>query len=496
MATIRILDSDRVVGVSLALASQRPVFFFMANLPSSNYPTNFYAEYVDYLFELCEFYSPTGEIVIMGDLNAQISGERTPSVASCQRTRALQSLLDRLILLSIPVSNLCSGPAYTFDPFEGSDKTLIDHICVSPVMLENAQCSKVIDEELLNTSDHLPVFTILKLFSNASYTLCSNPVRDSRKTLQWRRCLQGEFDKIVSYCQVLGQELSVIQVNGDPTSKEVDSLYCNITRAMSNAAEMTIPQRKSRKRCRPHWDNCLKSLHKNMRLARHEWLKAGKSGDPNSTERLQYKRHKRIFRVELRKLDAYLENEFYNSLSSAAEIDQGLFWKLLKRHRRQPPSAPPPMRFGGTTYYSSADISRKWAEYFENVFTPDTTGKYDETFKKHIEHTLETIEKDSADSAVHIPALDQPFTVDEIKAEIRTLKHDKACGIDGISNEQIKYGGHALHTLLASLFNSILKTPHVPKPAKQGVIHTLYKGKGKDKNAPQGYRPITLLSSV
>ena len=271
--------------------------------------------------------------------------------------------------------------------------------------------------------------------------------------------------------------------------------YESLIQIMTHAAELTIPQSKLRKRPRRRWNETLKSLHMDMRIARQEWIKAGKPRDPDAPERLKYKQHKRIFRAELRKHDARLEDEFYNNLDSAAEIDQCLFWKLLKSHRREPPQNPPPMRFDGRVFYGSHEICEEWASYFESIFTPNTTGKYDENFRGQVEREVNEMQNGSG-SVARIPTLDQPFALSEIIEAIMTLKNAKACGHDGISNEHIKYGGHALHAAITELFNAILRTSHIPTNAKRGVIHTLYKGKGKDKSDPRSYRPITLLPSL
>ena len=485
------LDSDRVIGISLSFALQRSMFIFMAYLPSSCLPVDVYIENIDYLHQLFEFYSPIGEIILMGDLNAQIRGKRTPNVISCQRTRALQALLNSVCLHSIPVEGECLGPPFSFDPFEGASKTLIDHICVSDAMLEGVLSNEIIDDEPLNTSDHLPVIAVLQHFSDTQETPMSLL---SRKRFQWKRCLQMDFGKIVSYRQALNHELSHIQLNSTRNIAELDGLYDYIISAISSAAELTIPKKGCRKRCRPGWNDNIKHLHKSMLTARQIWIIAGKPRNLESVERLSYKECKRTFRAALRKLDSHADNEFYNNLDSAAEVDQKLFWKLLKNHRRTQNQMPPPMRFDGKVYYNPKDISQKWAQYFERTFTPDESDKYDESFRKKVEHDIQIMQKDSF--STFNPPLDKPFTVDEVQCAIKTLKHDKACGFDDISNEHLKYGGYALHAALTALFNMILEKSHVPKKAKQGVIHTLYKGKGKDKSDPRSYRPITLLPAL
>ena len=85
------------------------------------------------------------------------------------------------------------------------------------------------------------------------------------------------------------------------------------------------------------------------------------------------------------------------------------------------------------------------------------------------------------------------ITYDEIEKALKNLKNNKACGIDKILNEHIKYSYMSLKHVYFKLFNLILDKGIFPKSWSSGIIHPVYKNKG-DPTIPSNYRPITLLT--
>jgi hypothetical protein len=76
----------------------------------------------------------------------------------------------------------------------------------------------------------------------------------------------------------------------------------------------------------------------------------------------------------------------------------------------------------------------------------------------------------------------------------KNLKNGKSCGMDGILNEMIKYGQHALLPCLEKLFNIILSSGTYPKIWGEGYLITIFKsGSPSD---PNNYRGITINSCL
>ncbi|CAG7718362.1 unnamed protein product, partial [Allacma fusca] len=87
-----------------------------------------------------------------------------------------------------------------------------------------------------------------------------------------------------------------------------------------------------------------------------------------------------------------------------------------------------------------------------------------------------------------------PFIREEIDLVIKKLKYGKAADPNGITNEQIKYGGEKLRENLLILFNKILEKQQTPSSWKNSNIILIFK-KG-DRKKIENYRPISISNTI
>lgn len=89
-------------------------------------------------------------------------------------------------------------------------------------------------------------------------------------------------------------------------------------------------------------------------------------------------------------------------------------------------------------------------------------------------------------------SVDAP-SLDEVLRAISKLKNGRSPGSDGITAELLKYSISSSGPALHKLFCLVWKTGKVPAEWRDGIIVSLYKGKGP-KAECSSHRPITLLS--
>ena len=70
----------------------------------------------------------------------------------------------------------------------------------------------------------------------------------------------------------------------------------------------------------------------------------------------------------------------------------------------------------------------------------------------------------------------------------------KACGLDGLFAEHLKFGGQAVFTWLLNILNCVIELEAIPDILKGGSITPVYKGGGKDPLDKNNYRGITVAS--
>ena len=104
-------------------------------------------------------------------------------------------------------------------------------------------------------------------------------------------------------------------------------------------------------------------------------------------------------------------------------------------------------------------------------------------------HSILTTVEQSEQSLVY------PFTEEEYRKGIATLKNNKAAGIDDVLVEQLKHLGRRAHRWLHLMLNTCFTENKILKVRRQSRIIATLKP-GKDTSIPKSYRPISLLCHI
>ena len=129
-----------------------------------------------------------------------------------------------------------------------------------------------------------------------------------------------------------------------------------------------------------------------------------------------------------------------------------------------------------------------WASHFNKLFQSRVGS---EAGLQQLQSKIEHLAAASFQNDEQI--LDCPFTVDEIKGAVKSLKRGKSNDPDGLSADHRVCGGGYVLIWLCSILNAIRDLEDI---LKLGVISPVYKVKGKDPYAVDSYRPITVTSTL
>ena len=125
------------------------------------------------------------------------------------------------------------------------------------------------------------------------------------------------------------------------------------------------------------------------------------------------------------------------------------------------------------------DVLEVWKTGFENLLNcNDNQSNFPDTGQEHIHNYI----------------FDAEINTTELKLAIKSLKCNKAVGIDDLPAEILKCD-NLLDTLLVH-FNKSFTTSIIPTAWKQGIINPIPKSTTTDHTDPLNYRGITLTSSV
>ena len=135
----------------------------------------------------------------------------------------------------------------------------------------------------------------------------------------------------------------------------------------------------------------------------------------------------------------------------------------------------------GVPCKSEEDILQRWAEHYEQALNHPAGSLCRELDDLASDATPDT---DIADDA---PSLE------EVQRAIRKLKNGRAAGCDKIPPELLKCALDPVSKALHGLFCAVWRSGKISAEWKEGIIVSLYKGKGP-WNECGSHRPITLLS--
>ena len=254
-------------------------------------------------------------------------------------------------------------------------------------------------------------------------------------------------------------------------SSDPEEAWVTTRQTLLAAATSTIPTRRSQRR---PW------LTANTLDIVSEKKAARLKGDLNEWRRL-----KGVFKAKS-KID--LEN-FYSSIADEAE--EGFqknnlrpAYRAIKRLRggkHDGCKSVPVARLDGSLCTTPDEIADRWTEHYRAALNhPPAAASND-------------LDYFASASAPDLMVSDDAPSLSEVTKAIKRLKNGKAAGPDGITPELLKFAEKPTSEALHKLFTTVWSSGKVPVEWKEGIIVSLYKGKGAHTIC-SNHRPISLLS--
>ena len=400
--------------------------------------------------------------------------------------KLLLNLTQELGLVASNLLDLATGPVQTHVGNVG--QSTLDYVFVSGELVNRVRRCHTIADHVLNNSDHRAVSVSLDIkdCKRVKYGDAGEGVN------RWDKLSSDQIND--KYAVPLQPELEkVIQFLDNP-NVSIDDIDCAIERintALRSAAR-SIPKSRYRAHLKPYWNEELTKLKRTKVIKFRICVNEGRPRDANSISWAEHKDAKKKFQKELKRLSKSYENEQVLQAVNAANVDRGVFWRLVKKSRKGVSNRTTAIRDKNDKVVNSIpEALEVWRSHFEKLGTPVDSNFYD---KEHFDMVTKTVNELNRGDEIG-DFLDTPFSREEVAKAIGKLHKRKACGIDGISTEHIVYAGNRMITLLTLLYNHLIRLEYVPVNMRRGIQVPLFKGKGACCLDVNSYKGISLLTN-
>jgi hypothetical protein len=434
---------------------------------------HFWSNIYDFIFEL-QINHPQAAFIIGGDFNARTGNEKCLEVEigdpgfkrECEMKRNSKDiilnaegkkLIDMCEMLDFTILNGTYGSDKNGDfTYVGSTgASVIDYILCSKNILPHIHDFYV---DTRAESHHMPIILELNLNFNNTIVIddFENDIKFPLVKYKWSANKAANFIENISNVNISDKYENdhKYRINDiiDDINEQV--VVCGYEMKVKNKVNNTLAARNI-------WYDidCLKAkrnLNNALKIYKYN------SSEVNRNKCSELRKKYKIIREE--KYISWREKTYREILKILEDKDQQGVWTLYKK-------------FKGSSFIKNNISPTQWLAHFQVVLGG---GQHIDT-----RYALPYYRYDEF--------LDSPFTENELRFAIKSLKNKKAAGIDGIPSEFYKHAlrNNDLFFSLLYAFNALYSMGEYYLSWSNSIIHTIFKNKG-DKELPDNYRGIAL----
>ena len=319
-------------------------------------------------------------------------------------------------------------------------------------------------------SDHCALFICLNLLSTETFS--STEETCFVQKLIWT-CKNEELFKN-SLLQQLSQYEDLINIAetentliSDTVNKFSTLLFDNAYQYFGRTSQSESQRQPLNLKHNPWFDNCCKTAKHNFNRAKHDYTR-----NRTDINRLNLTRCRSKLNKTKRRAKAIFKFEEGKRVEKLAKTNPKNFWKETKKFTKK------------KSKFSDTITAEDFFEHFSEVFGNQSD---DRNSNDHPE----------AQANINDESLDIPFSMDELRKVISSLKSNKSPGIDGLTAEIFKSSFDILSPVLLRLFNTVFSSGCYPSQWSEGLITPIHKKASlEDVNNYRGITLINILSKI
>uniref|UniRef100_A0A7M5XB23 Reverse transcriptase domain-containing protein n=1 Tax=Clytia hemisphaerica TaxID=252671 RepID=A0A7M5XB23_9CNID len=481
-----ILDEDYATVIRINTSQNTSLLLIGVYLQSVNQSPNLKETYnaqLSALSGVISHFEDISDIVIFGDFQScpqtfESNRLSRPNVLS----DSLDNFLDRQALTPTDITH-GTGPLYTYSHLTLDNKSYIDHICISPNLTQAVSDTKVLDPHHLNTGDHLPVTTTLKMYSSIADLPDAEHTDDNDfvPTYLWTNKIFTE-----KYQKTVNDAISEYKNQGVNIENDILFLHQTLKESgIRTASELRKDNSFHKINPKPWWNNELSKKKKTLQTMFNAWKEKGFTKDTKNTEFNRYKLARRDFRILIKTCKNQATAEHYVKLDKIKHSNPKSYWKNIRLAKGQSQKL---YTINGKT--STQDINQEFKNHFDKLLNTPRIHQIDNNESNtQLQHILEDLINDPSDDFHVINT--------EVQSAIKELNKNKTTDPYSIKAD------HYLHAVdepflsfITQLINDIIKSDVTPTLLATSHIVPVIKSYRKPLSDPNNYRGISLIPII
>ena len=415
--------------------------------------------------------------LLLGDLNAQVTsdcscwpgviGENSlHSSSNDNGTRLLDFCVAHQLTIGGTLFQHKDIHKGTWRSPNGRTVNQIDHICISKrfggSLLDVKVCRGAdigSDHYLVRGRLRIKLMSIKKNQERKLAIPAIEHLRDRSLVLEYNVALSNRFD-------CLEPEV------------DLESMWDDFKESVSQVSMEVLGQRSRRRK-----DRHLSQKTKDLLVERGEF----KRRDPNSdANRSEYSKLNKLVKKSSKTDDNNWALRIADDLEEAARKGQQreVWQKIYVISGKKKKQSTAVRDRSGQLIADPHAQKERWKEHFSELLNPPPR-------EADISDLVNVTPQPSFD---YLTNTDEAPTRSEVVDALKKLKNYKSPGVDGITNEQLKYGEVGLVDKLVSLFEKVWEEEQIPEDWSKGVIVIV--GKKGDTSHCSNNRGITLRSTT
>ena len=402
----------------------------------------------------------------------------------------------------------------------GISRSIIDLVLSRPDTLVYGATQRHRDS--FHLQDHIP-FTIDLTLNDRAAPAAPPPSRPRTKwdaqnePLVWQRALPAAMRQHIAPLQPLLDNLGPARDGGteDPLDT-LEAVYRQVEAAILAACTETVGTKQTGHRRAqevPWWTRQAARLHREFQAANRRLAHTGDSPQQRQQANADKGEARRRWRAAVQRGKRQAREEM---ATLVMDPDSRLRYSTLRRYQRSPftPLTGIKDGAGGMPASHEQSLDNLCAAFIRDstplplADPPDLpnhspAARPHDSRRPHVDNPPATHRRLTGDlSATHQRAASQPhssdgwtFTAEQVAAQTRRRTCKTSAGPDSVLPLFLRYGGEALYTALASVFNYSWRHSVTPQAWREANVTALYKGKGECSD-PKAYRPISVTSGI